>query len=338
MEFHRTEFGILYQSQDPPLTPQPQWRGWQLVRMCPQWQRVQYRRDSPAMFATMQGGDKIMGEQKEGASLHQVVKQLSIIYSKLTPMSTSSQNVNMFASNLEKEIRKRFKNCGCTNKYFRFAHLLDPDIKGDILKEFGIFERTVEDAREMWRKYDPTPDPDVGQEHDLAEGVDESSIDPLERLKKRRRTAENQNLAVASANSRFDAEIERYLNLPLDDCDDPIASWKENKGSFFLLRNLAAEILSISASSSSSERAFSVGTRVNSLMRWMPLTPHSSERSRMSSTSLESIRIQTAPRRVKVTVRRKLTLMRMLIRSMREVDKSFVWLVICICIIINWFK
>ena len=69
-------------------------------------------------------------------------------------------------------------------------------------------------AREMCEKYDPTPDPDVGQEHD---------------------------------------------------CNDAIASSKENKGSFFLLRNLAVEILSIPASSSSSECAFSVGTRVNSI-------------------------------------------------------------------------
>ena len=73
----------------------------------------------------------------------------------------------------------------------------------------------------------------------------------------------NCSLIDVKAHSRFDGEIERYLNLPLEDCDDPIASWKENKNSFFLLRNLAAEILSIPASSSSSERAFSVGTRVN---------------------------------------------------------------------------
>ena len=52
------------------------------------------------------------------------------------------------------------------------------------------------------------------------------------------------------------------------------------------------------------------------------LTPQSSERSRMSSTSLVSVRIQTTPRRVRVTVRRRLTLIRMLIRSMRKVDKS----------------
>ena len=184
-------------------------------------------------------------------------------------MSTSTQHVKVFASNLQKEIRKRFKNCGCTNKYFRLAHLLDPDIKGEILKEFGVFEITIEDAREMCKKYDRTPDPEPegGQEHVLGlehdEGVDESSIDPLERLRKRRKTTRNQNSAVPKAYSRFDVEIERYLNMPLEDCDDPIATWKENKGSFFFLRNLAAEILSIPASSSSSERAFSVGTRVN---------------------------------------------------------------------------
>ena len=206
-------------------------------------------------------------ESEKKASLHQVVKQLWIIDSKLTAMFSTSHIVKMFASNLQKEIRKRFKNCGCTNKYFRLAHLLDPDIKGEILKEFGVFDRTIDDAREMCMKY--APDPDAGQEHDVApdpehaEGVDESNIDPLERLKKRRRTSGNQNSAVPSAHSRFDGEIERYLNLPLEDCDDPIANWKENKNSFFLLRNLAAEILSIPASSSSSERAFSVGTRVN---------------------------------------------------------------------------
>ena len=63
--------------------------------------------------------------------------------------------------------------------------------------------------------------------------------------------------------TRVDIEIERYESLPLEKCGDPLVSWRVNKGSFDILRHIAADVLSIPASSASSERAFSAATRVS---------------------------------------------------------------------------
>ena len=65
--------------------------------------------------------------------------------------------------------------------------------------------------------------------------------------------------------SRVEIEIERFEKLPLEKTDDPLDYWRENKGSFEILRKIAADVYSIPASSASSERAFSAATRVSLL-------------------------------------------------------------------------
>ena len=94
--------------------------------------------------------------------------------------------------------------------------------------------------------------------------IDDENLSGVERLKKRRRILADTTSQPLPVSSRIDIEIDRYLNMPEEECDDPLDWWRENKGSFVILRKLAAEILSIPASSASSERAFSAGTRVRS--------------------------------------------------------------------------
>ena len=205
-----------------------------------------------------------MWEADRKASLHQIVKQLFNVKCELEDLSNSSPNVKMFARNLLKQVMKRFKNCGTTNKYYRIAHWLDPDTKGLILKEFGVFEKTVREIKEMCRKFDPTPDQEEGATPGVADSVDDENLSGVERLKKRRRISADITSQPLPVSSRIDIEVDRYLNMPEENCDDPLEWWRENKGSFVILRKLAAEILSIPASSASSERAFSAGTRVQS--------------------------------------------------------------------------
>ena len=171
----------------------------------------------------------------------------------------------MFARNLLKQTEKRFRNCGTTNKWYAVAHLLDPDAKGIVLKEFGVFDRTLSLIHEMCRKYVTDQEENVTPEtQEMTDHDDESNLSAVERLKKRRRISGDTpaSAPAPTAASRVETEVQRYLNMPDETCDDPLKWWKENKGGFVILRKLAGEVLSIPASSATSERAFSAGTRV----------------------------------------------------------------------------
>ena len=95
---------------------------------------------------------------------------------------------------------------------------------------------------------------------------DNQNLSGVERLKKRRRmTADNVRPDLATAASKTDLEIEKYLRNADTDVDfsDPLQWFFRNKETYPILTELAAERHSIPASSSSSERAFSVATRVS---------------------------------------------------------------------------
>ena len=112
----------------------------------------------------------------------------------------------------------------------------------------------------MAKKFDPTPVQAQGEDQiDLPEN--DEALTGTERLKKRRRISGDtpDPLPVAS---RIEIEIERFEKLPLEQTD-PLDYWRENKGSFDILRKIAADVYSIPASSSSSERAFSAATKVS---------------------------------------------------------------------------
>ena len=96
--------------------------------------------------------------------------------------------------------------------------------------------------------------PDVAERDEALTGT--------QRLKKRRRISGDtpDPLPVVS---RVEIEIERFEKLPLEETDDPLDYWRENKGSFEILRKIAVDIFSIPALSASSEQAFSAATRVS---------------------------------------------------------------------------
>ena len=147
----------------------------------------------------------------------------------------------MFARNLLKAVKKRFKNCGTKNTLYNVAHWLDPDTKSLILKEFGVFEKIVREIKEMAEKFDTASV--QAQEHEtdaVAERSedDSESLSGVERLKKKRRISRDVP-EPPTVSSTIDIEINRYLNMPEESCDDPLKWWRENKGSFVILRKLA---------------------------------------------------------------------------------------------------
>ena len=200
-------------------------------------------------------------EADRKASLHQVVKQLYNVKTALMDLESNSSHVKTFAKNLRKQVEKRFPRCGTSDDLLAIAHFLDPSEKGCVLHEYtGAYQRAISAIKEMAKKYDPTPVQAQGEDQiDLAEN--DEALTGTERLKKRRRISGDtpDPLPVAS---RVEIEIERFEKMPLEQTD-PLDYWRENKGSFDILRKIAADVYSIPASSSSSERAFSAATKVS---------------------------------------------------------------------------
>ena len=133
---------------------------------------------------------------------------------------------------------------------------------------------TVREFREMCKKFDTNPDQEQGAATQVAERVEDETekLSGVERLKKRRRIVADTS-EPPPVSSWTDIEIDRYLNMPEADCDDPLKWWKENKGSFVILRKLASEILSIPASSASS--GIAMPARTPGRLSWCCLTARS---------------------------------------------------------------
>ena len=198
------------------------------------------------------------------ASIHEVVKQLYNMKMALEDLANTSAYVKTFARNFLKQIQKRFKNCGTTSSLLNIAHFLDPSEKGCVLKVFGVYDQTIEAIKEMAKKYDPPPIRDQELDQTASAGAEEISrpLTGTERLRMTQRASRDTSDPL-SVTPRVDIEIERYESLPLEECGDPLVSWRVNKRSFDILRHIAADVLSIPASSASSERAFSAATRVS---------------------------------------------------------------------------
>ena len=212
-------------------------------------------------------------ESDKKSTIHEVVKQLWNIKTALEEEARSSRYVKMFARNLKKQIEKRFKDCGTTNKLFCMGNFFDPDMRGLILKEFpGVYERTIEDVKTLCLKYH-NDSARVPQEEQLTNNGDQIESDRnltgAEKLKRRRRQQsgdiEIPNLVPGA--SKIDLEIANYVSSinEEDDFSKPEEWWYRNRETFPILYQASGEKLPIPASSASSERAFSVATRVCNL-------------------------------------------------------------------------
>lgn len=198
-------------------------------------------------------------------TMHTVIRELWNIKTKLDQLSATGQNVKMFARNLQRNVNKRFKNCGSENLLFLCAHFLDPDLRGIILKEFPrAYERTVAEIRRRCLEYDSEPAPRPQAEALVDGNEDVAALTPAQQLKRRR--ISGNRAAPPPTLSRIDLELTNYESFTDDSGADPSRIcewWRNNRGRFPLLERLAREILSIPASSASSERVFSAGTRVS---------------------------------------------------------------------------
>ena len=98
---------------------------------------------------------------------------------------------------------------------------------------------------------------------DIDDGSEERELTGAEQLKKKRKVSGDRVESLPATLSRLELEIRNYENCEEDEsCKIPLQFWKKHQETFPILTKLACEVLSIPASSASSERSFSVGTRV----------------------------------------------------------------------------
>jgi len=204
-------------------------------------------------------------EKDREPSIHYVIRELWNMHDVLDNYSKSSnQNIAKFAIEFKMILEKRFPNCGTTNMMYNCGHFFDPEYRGLILKEFpGVYEATVEYIKKMSRKYDTTPAPDSGVATNAVTPEDsvynDDSVSGAQKLKRRK-------IAVSSSQTmtRIDVELKNYETMVIseEDYQGILDFWRRHLEMFAATSPCVREVLATPASSSSSERAFSIGTKV----------------------------------------------------------------------------
>jgi len=188
--------------------------------------------------------------------------------------------VSVFARELKKLIENRFPKCGTENVLNCIAHLLDPEYKGVILKQYrGCYEKTREEIIRMGREYEnvlaPVVQVTVRAEEDEEPDAEEH-LSAAQRLKRKAAAAAvgvrgvRARAEIPSLNndrSQTELELEKYEAMDIPNCSDLLLFYKDHSNVFPLLTKIARRVFAIPASSATSERVFSVGSLICSAKR-----------------------------------------------------------------------
>ena len=167
-----------------------------------------------------------------------------------------------FARKLLENVNNRFPDCGTMVEERCVANLLDPTLKGVHLVAANKFQSTKELVKTRWSHLEEmrVGQDGQGQEQEVQEVVGGRPLSPTSKLLK-----ENGAMGVdeSIAGRKLSAELVCFEGLPrLSKAGDPLLWWKEHENSLPMLASIVKEILAIPASSSKSERVFSIGTKV----------------------------------------------------------------------------
>ena len=194
-----------------------------------------------AILARIKSACKVW-EADKNPTIQTVIPELYNIKDVLKrKINHKERYMSVFAKELLKLMDQRFPDCGTRNKMNCVAHLLDPEYRGVILKEFGAFDIAVDDVKRMGAKYDNVEDiivPALVSSRDLA--VADESMSASQKLK------------IMEEASKENGRVDNLLLF-----------YKEHKTVLPILTKVAREIFAIPASSATSERVFSVGSLVS---------------------------------------------------------------------------
>ena len=178
-------------------------------------------------------------------------------------MRNRERYISVFARELNNLIEQRFPKCGSQNTLNCLAHFLDPEYKGVILKQFGVYNKTKEDLKKIGAKYedvDPPPPPVV--EAVRSNSAENDNLSAAQRLKLQETVPGGGETTRANNVTSIELELEKYESMNIPSCNNLLLFWRDHSSVFPILTNIAREIFAIPASSASSERVFSVGTLV----------------------------------------------------------------------------
>ena len=162
-----------------------------------------------------------------------------------------------FAKVLLENVNKRFPECGTQVEERCVANLLDPHLKGVHLSPAGKLNSTKALVRTRWSHLEEVR---VVEEQEVEGVTPRPPLSPTSKLlKDAGGLVEEENTGVG----RLSVELHRFEALPrLSKEGDPLLWWKIHETSLPMLAKIVREIFAIPASSSKSERVFSIGTKV----------------------------------------------------------------------------
>ena len=171
----------------------------------------------------------------------------------------------LFAKKLKRSFQKRFPNFGLDDKTTGFANFLDPRLKGVHLGQCELLDSYKKSVVRAVRGYDG------GSENNEVESENNNGkmLTPTEKLLKNQSNRLSEVFDDRSRGEKdAEKEIEVYLKLPACSKDEKVLDWwKAHSESLPRLSEFAKQILAIPASSSSSERLFSLAGLFDTVKR-----------------------------------------------------------------------
>lgn len=210
-------------------------------------------------------------ERDSVPTIQTVIPELFDIHDVLDKKKRNRERyVSVLARELKKLVEERFPESGTTSLLNCIAHLLDPEYKGLVLKQFNAYEKARQEIIRRGKKYEDVPPAAPADESNDSENEDENqNLSAAQRLKQREMAQMNRQTSASRNDgiSATEVELQRYEQLQVGSDTELLKFWKSNEPVLPILAKIAREVFSIPVSSASSEREFSIGTLVCSAQR-----------------------------------------------------------------------
>ena len=206
-------------------------------------------------------------EADKSETIHVVTQELYNMTCNLENLSdspTESQSVKEFAKMLLGRLNARFPNHGTEDLLQAMGNYLNPDLRGLHLEDFaGLKEKTKSEMKKMFESEENSNDLNdtVESNEDQVDFLDLSELNPTERRIRMRalQKARLESRPTAAEEKGLDLEFKVYEALPMKDPNtEALKWWKERRGQLPLLYEIVRVVFSVPASSSTSERIFSI--------------------------------------------------------------------------------